>query len=67
VSVDEGVSTMIQYKGPVKNILQDIRGGITSGCSYSGVDKLSDLHDAAMYVKVSTLSKQESIPHSVRN
>jgi IMP dehydrogenase len=66
VSVDEGVSTMIQYKGPVKNIIKNIKGGIASGCSYSGVSKLSDLADAAMYIKVSTLSKQESIPHSMK-
>lgn len=66
VSVDEGISTMIQYKGPVKNVIQNIKGGIASGCSYSGVNKLSDLADAAMYIKVSTLSKQESVPHSVK-
>ena len=67
VSVDEGISTMIEYKGTVNNILDEIKGGISSGCSYSGVDKLQDLSESSMYILVSSMSKQESSPHSIKD
>lgn len=64
VSVAEGISTTILYKGSVKHILDQIRGGLGSGCSYTGVEKLSDLEEYAEYVTVSSLSLNESIPHA---
>jgi IMP dehydrogenase len=63
IAVAEGVSTMIPYKGSVKDIIKDIKGGIGSGCSYSGVDFLHDLYKESMYIKVSPLTVKESLPH----
>lgn len=65
VSVAEGISTTVSYKGSVKHILEQIRGGLGSGCSYSGVDKLEDLEEYAEYMTVSALSINESIPHAL--
>lgn len=63
IPIAEGVSTTVPYKGSVVNILNDIKGGLGSGCSYSGVNKLRDLCKESMYVEVSSLSNKESIPH----
>jgi IMP dehydrogenase len=63
IAVAEGISTRIPYKGSVKEIIKDIKGGIGSGCSYSGVDFLHDLYNNSMYIKVSSLSVKESLPH----
>lgn len=63
IAVAEGISTMIPYKGSVKDIIKDIKGGIGSGCSYSGVDFLHDLYKESMYAKVSPLAVKESLPH----
>lgn len=65
VSVSEGVSTNIPYKGPVRNILEQIRGGLGSGCSYSGVDKLKYLADVTEYAVVTSLTIGESRPHAL--
>jgi IMP dehydrogenase len=65
VSVEEGVSTKIPFKGSVTNIINQIKSGIGSGCSYSGVNKLSELADAALYNVVSPLSMGESKPHAL--
>lgn len=64
VSVSEGVSTFVPYKGKVQDFLKSIMGGLGSGCSYSGVDKLSELYNIAQYVQVSTHSINESMPHA---
>jgi IMP dehydrogenase len=65
VSVAEGISTTVPYKGSVSHILNQVRGGLGSGCSYSGVDKLSDLEEFSEYMSVSALSFNESIPHAL--
>jgi len=63
IAVAEGVSTMIPYKGSVKDIIKDIKGGIGSGCSYTGVDFLCNLYQDSMYTRVSPLTVKESSPH----
>jgi IMP dehydrogenase len=65
VSVAEGISTTIPYKGSMKHILDSIRGGLGSGCSYSGVSELSILYENAEYVEVSQNSLHESRPHAL--
>lgn len=66
LSVIEGVSTRIQYKGSVNSTLWAFSDGLKSGCSYSGVDKLSEISVESMYVVVSSLAKGESLPHSLK-
>lgn len=65
ISVAEGISTTISYKGSVKNILDEIRGGLGSGCSYSGVHNLFELSSFAKYVRVTQASLSESKPHAL--
>lgn len=63
IAVAEGISTRIPYKGTVRDIIKDIKGGLGSGCSYSGVDFLMHLYENSMYTRVSSLSVKESLPH----
>lgn len=65
VSVAEGISTTLPYKGSVKIILDEIRGGLGSGCSYSGIYNIFELSAFAKYVKVSPASLAESRPHAL--
>lgn len=65
ISVVEGAETMIPHKGSVKNIIENISGGLRSGCSYSGVSSLSDLPLFAKMRKVSVNSVLENRPHGV--
>jgi IMP dehydrogenase len=65
VSVEEGISTKIPFKGSVTIVIDKIRSGLGSGCSYSGVNKLSELAESALYNIVSPLSVGESKPHAL--
>lgn len=65
ISVAEGISTTLPYKGSVKNILDEIRGGLGSGCSYSGVHNLEELSSFARYIRVTQASLGESRPHAL--
>lgn len=66
VSVEEGITTRVPFKGSVTTVIDKIKQGLGSGCSYSGVHKLSDLAEGALYNIVSTLSVGESKPHALK-
>lgn len=65
-SVVEGASVDIEFRGDVSKTLDYMRGGIASGCSYSGVHKLEDLQFASQYVTISQLSHREGQPHATQ-
>jgi len=65
ISIPEGISTTVPYKGSVYDILDQISGGLGSGCSYSGTDKLENLNVVAEYIEVTQASLDESRPHAL--
>jgi len=65
-STPEGVSTTIPYKGPVHIMLDDIRGGVCSGLSYSGARTLSELRSKAKFIKQTSAGQNESFTHILR-
>ena len=62
-STPEGVSTTVPYRGSVKNILEDIAGGIRSGLSYSGARSLEELRGKASFIRQSSAAQLESNTH----
>jgi IMP dehydrogenase/GMP reductase len=64
VAVLEGISTKVEYKGRVFDVFKNIAGGLGSGCSYSGVNKLKNLYENAMFIEVSSNTNRENKPHA---
>jgi IMP dehydrogenase len=62
-STPEGISTTIPYKGDVNGILDDLRGGIQSGMSYSGARTIQDLQAKAKFVRQTVAGQAESFTH----
>ena len=62
-STAEGISTTIPYKGSVENILDDIRGGVRSGLSYTGAKNLMQLQTKSTWVRQSPAGQRESSTH----
>ena len=65
-SSNEGISTFINYKGPVENILDDLRNGIISGLSYSGARSIMGLQSTAKFIRQTAAGQYESTPHILR-
>ena len=65
-STPEGVSTTILYKGKAKNILENLRGGIRSGFSYSGCRSFSEFQAKAKFIKQTNAGQVESGTHILR-
>jgi IMP dehydrogenase len=62
-STPEGISTTVPYRGSVEEILKDVRGGLSSGLSYSGARNLSELRSKATFVLQSNAAQLESSTH----
>ena len=48
----EGKKVQVPYKGPVKNTVEEILGGLRSACTYAGAKNLKSLSKCTTFVKV---------------
>lgn len=48
----EGKSVLVPYKGPVKNTVKEILGGLRSSCTYIGARRLKELSKRTTFVRV---------------
>jgi GMP reductase len=48
----EGREVVVHRKGPVIDLIQDIKGGIASCCTYIGCTKIKDMPKCAEFVRV---------------
>jgi IMP dehydrogenase len=61
----EGESIEMRAKGPTKNIIDELVGGIRSGLTYSGCGTISELQNKAVFVEISHHGYVESTPHAL--
>ena len=64
-SVPEGVESVVEYRGPVADILSQHLGGIRSGLGYNGTRTLAELAANARIFRMSGAGAAESHPHDV--
>tara|TARA_B110000211_G_scaffold234928_1_gene307482 strand:- start:3365 stop:4873 length:1509 start_codon:yes stop_codon:yes gene_type:complete len=63
----EGVEGYVPFKGPVKDILQQIEGGIRSGMSYIGCHSLMDIDPNEIeFVQITSSGFNESGSHGIK-
>ena len=65
-SSNEGISTTIKYKGPVNFVLEDLKNGIKSGLSYSGVRNVQELQENSLFIRQTTAGLSESHTHILK-
>jgi IMP dehydrogenase len=64
--VPEGVEATVSYRGPVKDLLTQLRGGIRSGISYCGGKNIEELQKNATFIRITTAGRVESGSHDVK-
>ena len=62
-SSNEGISTLIDCKGPVEIVLRDIDNGVRSGLSYSGCRSISELQTRCQLTRQTSAGAQEGKAH----
>ena len=64
--VPEGIEGMVPYRGPVKNTIHQLIGGIRSSMGYCGCGTIKEFGDRTNMVQVTGAALKESHPHDVR-
>jgi len=59
----EGISVKIPCKGPVKNVIQDLIGGLRSGMTYCGAYTLDEIQRKAQFVEITNAGTLEGRAH----
>lgn len=63
--VPEGIEGMIKYKGPLKDVVTQILGGLRSGMGYIGAKTIPDMKKQARFIRITNAGLRESHPHNV--
>lgn len=61
----EGRSVNVPYRGPVKNTVLDILGGIRSTCTYVGAHRLKELSKRTTFIRVAQQLNEVFVPYDV--
>lgn len=59
----EGEETLVEFKGPVKNIIKELLGGLASGMTYVNAKTLNQLAGKADFVEMTSAAQEESRAH----
>jgi IMP dehydrogenase len=63
--VPEGVEGRVPYKGPVRDYVHQLVGGLRAGLGYAGAANLRELQEKAHLVRITQAGLIESHPHDV--
>ena len=63
--VPEGVEGRVPYRGPVKDVIFQLIGGLKSGMGYVGAKTIPELQQKAKFVKITYAGYVESHPHDI--
>jgi len=64
--VPEGIEGQVPYKGSVLTILHQLTGGIRSSMGYLGCKTITELHEKANFVEITSAGVRESHVHDVK-
>jgi IMP dehydrogenase len=62
--VPEGIEGRVPYKGPVRNVIRQLVGGVRQAMGYCGAASLEELREAR-FVRITGAGLRESHPHDV--
>jgi len=63
--VPEGVEGQVPFKGPAKNVLHQLNGGLRAAMGYTGAATLADMHEKARFVRITHAGVREGHVHDV--
>lgn len=64
--VPEGIEGIVPYKGPLKDTIYQIIGGLRAAMGYCGAKNISQMKEKAKFVRITNAGLRESHPHDVK-
>ncbi len=63
--VPEGIEGQVAYKGPAKDVIHQLVGGVKAAMGYTGAATIADLQKRARFVRITGAGLRESHVHDV--
>jgi len=63
--VPEGIEGQVPYKGPAKDVIHQLVGGVKAAMGYTGAQTIRDLQTRAQFVRITNAGLRESHVHDV--
>ena len=63
--VPEGIEGQVAYKGPARDVIHQLVGGVKAAMGYTGSKTIPDLQKRAKFVRITNAGLQESHVHDV--
>jgi IMP dehydrogenase len=63
--VPEGIEGQVPYKGPVRDIIHQLVGGVKAAMGYTGSNTIAELRTRARFVRITNAGLNESHVHDV--
>jgi IMP dehydrogenase len=63
--VPEGIEGQVPYKGPARDVIHQLVGGIKAAMGYTGAATIRDLQERANFVRITGAGLKESHVHDV--
>ncbi len=64
--VPEGIEGRVPYRGPLRNIIHQLIGGLRASMGYMGAATVEEIHAKAQFVKVTGAGVREAHPHDIQ-
>lgn len=62
----EGVATLVDYKGPVEEVIKGILKGVQSGFSYCGARTIQEMQEKAEFIQITSSGWKESLTRGTK-
>ena len=63
--VPEGIEGQVPFKGPARDVIHQLVGGVKAAMGYTGSETLEDLRERAEFIRITNAGLQESHVHDV--
>jgi IMP dehydrogenase len=63
--VPEGIEGQVPYKGPARDVIHQLVGGVKAAMGYTGAATLEQLRDKAQFIRITNAGLRESHVHDV--
>ena len=63
--IAEGIEGLVQFKGTVAEVVNQLIGGLRAGMYYAGVKNIPGLQENTRLIRITQASTVESHPHDI--
>ena len=63
--VPEGIEGQVAYKGPARDVIHQLVGGVKAAMGYTGSRSIADLQERARFIRITNAGLRESHVHDV--